>query len=461
MIFTLPPKLIYAAGYMRIGNPIPYELRVKKGDFEEDFTPLIPYQAVKSHIDSLIKWEKFVVSPEEKGEEEKENIENLYSVIQKNDSSKIIKDEYYTPIKWLTTFTYDWKIKARVLKKSEIKRWRNPRGSGQLMNIELIDSDCTQILATFFNDAVDKFDHQILENNVYIFTNGTVKIANKKFTSIKNDFSLIFDRNARIDKAEDDSNIDTQGFHFFNIKQIEELKEITTIDFIGVVHYVGPITMINLKNGKQKERRNIIMTDDSGLTVNLWFWGDQAAISDYSDHPVLALKSVRVSDYSGRSLNSSEDWTILLNPEIERAHKLRKWYEKLENWDDLKWISFDASKICKDTTKNNERVSLKVIFYSFFRKFLNTSTSSLWEMKSVLCLLWLIDLFIILKTMKNLFIMLVLKKPVEERQYLLKLLTNGGEKSEIKSMISEYQHMSYRLNLEISVEISMSTFIET
>ena len=345
---------------MLIGNPIPYELRVKKGQFEDDFIPLIPYQAIMSHIDSLKKCNKFTIKQEEQNEDEKENIHNSYLIVKPNESVKLSKDEYYTPIKWLTTFTYDWKIKARVLKKSEIKRWKNPRSSGQLMNIELIDIDGTQILATFFNDAVDKFDHQIQENSVYIFTNGTVKIANKKFTSIKNDFSLIFDRNALIDRAEDDINIETQGFHFFNIRQIEELKEITTIDFIGIVHYVGPITMINLKNGKQKERRNIIMTDDSGLTVNLWFWGDQAAISDYTDHPVLALKSVRVSDYSGRSLNSSEDWTILLNPEIDRAHKLRQWYDKLENFDDLKCISFDASKVWKDTTKNNERVSIKM-----------------------------------------------------------------------------------------------------
>jgi replication factor A1 len=347
VIFTESPKWIYKNVHLRIGTPIMYEHRLKNELPEDSFIPLIPYQALSSFMSSQRN------ENAKEAEEDKDSMSDLIG----SSSLKLSKDEYYTPIKWLTTFTYDWKIKARVLKKSEIKNWRNPRSAGKLMNIELIDMNGTQILATFFNDAVDKFDSMLHENKVYVFTNGTVKIANKKFTSVKNDFSLIFDRNSLIERVEDDSKINTMGFHFFNVKQIEQMKEITTIDFIGVVHYVGPITNINLKNGSQKERRNVIMADDTGLTINLCFWGEHAAMSDYPDNPVIALKAVRVSDYSGRSLNSSEDCTLLLNPDIERSHKLRKWYDSLESTENLRCISFDASKVNKENGRNNERVS--------------------------------------------------------------------------------------------------------
>jgi len=38
----------------------------------------------------------------------------------------------------------------------------------------------------------------IKENRVYLIANGMVKLANKKFSSIKNDHCLTFDQNADI-----------------------------------------------------------------------------------------------------------------------------------------------------------------------------------------------------------------------------------------------------------------------
>lgn len=53
--------------------------------------------------------------------------------------------ESYTPIKSLNTFLFDWKIKARVTKKHNKKTWKNNRGQGTLLNVELIDNQGTQI----------------------------------------------------------------------------------------------------------------------------------------------------------------------------------------------------------------------------------------------------------------------------------------------------------------------------
>jgi ssDNA-binding replication factor A large subunit len=58
----------------------------------------------------------------------------------------------------LSTFIFDWKIKARVTKKHQKKAWKNSRGAGSLLNIELIDNAGTQIQATFFNDQAEHID---------------------------------------------------------------------------------------------------------------------------------------------------------------------------------------------------------------------------------------------------------------------------------------------------------------
>ena len=103
-------------------------------------------------------------------------------------------EEPYRPIKALSTFNYDWRIKARVTKKGERRTWKNQRSEGYLLNIELMDKHGTQIQATFFKDAVDKFEPILEEGHIYLLSNGTVKIANQRFTSIKNDFCLVFDK---------------------------------------------------------------------------------------------------------------------------------------------------------------------------------------------------------------------------------------------------------------------------
>ena len=53
-----------------------------------------------------------------------------------------------------------------MTKKYERKQWKNARSEGYLMNLELMDCFGTQIQATFFNDAVDKFDPILKEGGV-------------------------------------------------------------------------------------------------------------------------------------------------------------------------------------------------------------------------------------------------------------------------------------------------------
>lgn len=56
-----------------------------------------------------------------------------------------IGDHHYTPIKALSTFIYDWRIKARVTKKGPQKTWKNARSEGYFKNIELMDCYGTMI----------------------------------------------------------------------------------------------------------------------------------------------------------------------------------------------------------------------------------------------------------------------------------------------------------------------------
>jgi ssDNA-binding replication factor A large subunit len=70
-----------------------------------------------------------------------------------------------------------------------------------------MDSFGTQFIATFFNDIAEKWDAILQEGKVYLFSGGSVKIANQKYNSIKNDYCIIFDRNSEIKETIDDAKI--------------------------------------------------------------------------------------------------------------------------------------------------------------------------------------------------------------------------------------------------------------
>lgn len=136
-----------------------------------------------------------------------------------------VGEVYYTPIKALNTFNFDWKIKARVTKKHAKRPWKNAKTEGSVFNIELMDNEGTQIVGTFFNDSAERYYLELDEGQVYTFTGGTVKIANAKYTSVKNDYTIIFDRNSTIERAEDDHKIKNQGFSFVTIEDINDFEQ--------------------------------------------------------------------------------------------------------------------------------------------------------------------------------------------------------------------------------------------
>ena len=99
---------------------------------------------------------------------------------------------------------HDWVIKVKVVKKYPIKNWTNAKGTGCLCNVDLMDRENGQIQATMFNDAATKWHSVLEEGKVYTMSNGFVKLANKRFTTITHDFCLGFEVNADIFEIQDE-----------------------------------------------------------------------------------------------------------------------------------------------------------------------------------------------------------------------------------------------------------------
>lgn len=68
-------------------------------------------------------------------------------------------------------------------------------------------------------------------------------------------------------------------------------------------------------------------------------WGAEAEGFDGSNHPVVAMKGVKVSDFGGRSLTTQFSTQMAIDPDISEAHQLRGWFDNVGKNEQMASIS--------------------------------------------------------------------------------------------------------------------------
>jgi len=251
--------------------------------------------------------------------------------VQQNPFQQIPPDSNLHPIKSLNPYQNRWTIKARVTHKSEMRQFNTSKGTpGTLFNVDLLDSQGGAIRATMFNEAAEMFFPIFQTDEVYYISKGKLKPANKKYSSIKNEYELTLDCDSVVNRCTDpNTDIPKNHFSFTSIEDIQECSKDDVIDVIGIVTEMENVETITTKASKQIMKRNITIVDTSSRSIELTFWNTLAENPGFiaSDHPVLAIKGAKVSDFKNRSLGTVTSTQIEINPDVPMAHQLRGWYD--------------------------------------------------------------------------------------------------------------------------------------
>lgn len=234
------------------------------------------------------------------------------------------------PIDSLTPFIGSrWWIRARVTDKTDVRTWNKPNSQGKLFSFTLID-ESTAIRATVFNDAVDVFEPLLVNGQVYYFSGGQVKNANRRFSNVNNDYELTFDRSSQIMLARNDSstsNLPLQRYNFIPLNLLKQREAGSLIDILAVVLQVSGLSSVTQRTtGNELIKRNV-QVGDTTASVEVTMWNDEAKSWNCQPGTVVAMRQLKVSTFNGVTLSTTFQTKIDVNPvDIADVKKLANWY---------------------------------------------------------------------------------------------------------------------------------------
>ncbi|KAG6456969.1 replication protein A 70 kDa DNA-binding subunit [Manduca sexta] len=246
-----------------------------------------------------------------------------------NLDSSILNSKMTHPIASLSPYQNKWVIKVRVMSKSPIRTWSNAKGEGKLFSMDLCD-ESGEIRATAFKNECDKFYDMIQVDNVYYISRCSLKTANKRFSTLKNDYEMSFTPETVVAECtEDTSSMPGIQYDFIPINKIADKDPDTILDVIGVCKFASDMQELTAKStGRLLKKREVTIVDSSGGAVVLTLWGNEAESFDTNGNPVIAAKGTRISEFNGsKSLSCLNSTVLRFNPDMPEAHALRGWYD--------------------------------------------------------------------------------------------------------------------------------------
>jgi replication factor A1 len=249
-------------------------------------------------------------------------------------------EEEYTPISALSTFLYDWTIRAKVITKSNLRDFQVEKTGkqGKCMSLMLMDGSGTRISAGFFSEAAEKYSQVIEEGKIYLFSNGIVKLAQPKYRTPESNYQLSFDNKAKIELLpEQNWSISNSDRPFTLISEISSKPEKSIVNICGIIMEIGPVLQKISRTGEALQQRILKIIDQSLTSIDLSLWNE---IANSPNINTLEIKKTAilglgliVSHFNNDiSLTTNKNCSqVLFDPDQPAISELKTWFIENNN----------------------------------------------------------------------------------------------------------------------------------
>jgi replication factor A1 len=205
-----------------------------------------------------------------------------------------------------------------------LRKYSNARGDGSVFSFDTID-ETGEIRVNAFNKECEKFFNLIEVNKVYYITKGMVKTANKKFSTLQNDYEITLTQDSVIELCEESNEpLPQMRYKFVLIKDLENMSQQSIVDVIGICKAVDEcVTVISKKTNKELKKRDVHLFDKSLSEVRFTLWNEMAEQFDCPINSVIAIKGAMVGEFNGKTLSALNNTTIHIDPDIPETNLLR------------------------------------------------------------------------------------------------------------------------------------------
>eukprot|EP01026_Neomeris_dumetosa_P047754 TRINITY_DN4110_c0_g2_i1.p1 TRINITY_DN4110_c0_g2~~TRINITY_DN4110_c0_g2_i1.p1 ORF type:complete len:461 (-),score=50.46 TRINITY_DN4110_c0_g2_i1:396-1778(-) len=279
------------------------------------------------------------------------------------------------PIKALHPYG-QFTVQAKIVAKYPKRNFTSSFGSGNVLTIEIMDEEGSKIEGSFWREQADKFENILEVDKVYRFSKFKVKLANKKYARVDEDYKIDFTAGSEVTLCDEQQMVGIQEkMKYVSFDKVHKyIERNTQIDVLSIVLEFGEEGTVKRKSsGEEISRRDLKLLDQSGLTINLTVWNQNVdslrSIENNigGEEPlIIGVTNCTVSDFNGVGLSMNTRSKLVVDPKHEEADKLRNWYKSHGQNIHLKTVA-DAMGLMPNRSSrvNQERETLKSVKEEF------------------------------------------------------------------------------------------------
>ncbi|XP_024522449.1 replication protein A 70 kDa DNA-binding subunit C [Selaginella moellendorffii] len=241
------------------------------------------------------------------------------------------------------------------------------------MSFDVVDVQGTEIRIIGSDDCALVLSDKIVQGTVYSFSgSGGIRRSNQAYTPFEVTWEIQANKGMEFTALDEDATFPRIVLAKTSILSACQKERDSFVDVVGIVIWIGTITVTSRDSGTFVKKRTLCLGDDSGHSVDLCLWDLKAEEEgsyiqeriDSGVQPIICVKGGKVSDYNGKSLSAIGVSTILIEPEMEAVADLREWmtlYYNVTNFIHLSTSSSRQTVSCTTTLSEISNMQLKVL----------------------------------------------------------------------------------------------------